>query len=146
MFFLGEYTHAIDDKGRLTVPVKYRDAFVEGAVVTRGYDRNLSLYTSSVFDQIAAKARGFSPTVPQNRELMRMLFAGASSSRLDKTGRIAIPGYLREYAGLDGEVVIAGVGGHLEVWSQAGWVEQLHALNDPEANARRFGALDLATG
>ncbi|MGH2523526.1 MAG: division/cell wall cluster transcriptional repressor MraZ [Anaerolineales bacterium] len=144
--FLGEFTHAIDDKGRLTVPAKFRHELEEGAVFTRGYEKCLLIYTAENFRRLSARAESLSPTDPENRALLRFAFSGASEMAPDKQGRILIPPFLRDYAGLDGECVIVGVGQYVEVWSKESWAEQLKQLNDPDANARRFAALDLATG
>jgi MraZ protein len=144
--FLGEFTHAIDDKGRLTIPAKFREALAQGAVVTRGFDKNLVIYTSDTFTHLAQRATALSPTDPNHRALLRLTFSGASEAESDKQGRVNIPPFLREYAALDGECVVVGVGDYIEVWSKAGWAEQLQQINDVAANAQRFAALDLATG
>jgi MraZ protein len=144
--FLGEFNHAIDDKGRLTIPARYRTELEAGAVVTRGYDQCLFIYTVEAFNKFTDRAQALSPTDPENRALLRFAFSGASEAALDKQGRILIPEFLREYARLDGECVIVGVGQYMEVWSKAGWAEQLRIVNDPTANAARFAALNLATG
>ena len=146
--FLGEYTHAIDDKGRLTIPSKVREVLEAGAVITRGYDKCLLVYTARDFAHLATRTAALSPTDPENRALLRVAFSGASESTPDKQGRISIPPFLRDYAGIDlgGECVIVGVGLYLEIWSQAGWLEQLQIVNDPALNAKRFSGLDLAPG
>lgn len=144
--FLGEFNHAIDDKGRLTIPARYRADLEAGAVVTRGYDQCLFVYTSESFQKFTDRAQTLSPTDPENRALLRFAFSGASEAVPDKQGRILIPEFLREYARLEGECVIVGIGQYIEVWSKAGWAEQLAIVNDPAANAARFAALNLATG
>jgi MraZ protein len=143
--FMGEFTHTIDDKGRLTIPARFREALAGGAVVTRGFEQNLLIYPSEVFQRLSARTRALSPTDPEIRALFRLTFSGASDDVLDKQGRINIPSYLRDYASLsNGECVVVGVGDYIEVWSQAGWREQLKTINDPQLNARRFTALNLA--
>lgn len=144
--FLGEFTHAIDDKGRLTIPAKYRHQLEAGAVVTRGYDQCLFIYTAEAFKRITDKAGALTPTDPANRALARFIFSGASEAEPDKQGRILLPEFLRDYAGLTGECVIAGMGQYIEVWSKAGWLTQLQTVNDSAANAERFATLDMATG
>ncbi len=146
MFFLGEYTHSIDEKGRLTIPVKFRDLLGPGSVITRGFDSNLMIYTAEAFAQIGTKAIALSPTVQDNRALLRLIFSSASEIELDKTGRIVIPPFLRQYAGLNGDVTFVGTGLNIEVWSKEGWDQQLNAMNDPDVNARRFATLDLGAG
>ena len=144
--FMGEFTHAIDDKGRLTVPAKFREELAAGAVVTRGFEKYLLIYTSGAFQRLTVRAKTLSPTDPDNRALLRLAFSGASDTALDKQGRLHIPPFLRTYANLNGECVVVGVGDYVEVWSKDGWDEQLKIVNDPAINAKRFAALNLATG
>ncbi|MBL8058357.1 MAG: division/cell wall cluster transcriptional repressor MraZ [Anaerolineales bacterium] len=142
--FMGEFTHAIDEKGRLTVPARFREALAQGAVITRGYEQYLLIYTAEAFNALTARARTLSPTDPTHRALLRLAFSGASEAEPDKQGRILIPTFLRDYAGLDGDCVIVGVGDYIEVWSRAGWDAQLQVINDPALNAQRFAAMNLA--
>jgi MraZ protein len=144
--FMGEFTHAIDDKGRLTIPAKFREELAYGAVLTRGYDKYLLLTTADAFKRIVARAETLSPTDPDHRALLRLTFSGASEAVPDRQGRILVPPYLREYAGIADECVIVGIGNSIEVWSKDGWGQQLQMLNDPNANAARFSALNLAPG
>jgi MraZ protein len=144
--FMGEYTHSLDDKGRLTIPARFREELAYGAVLTRGYDRYLLLYTSEAFKRITARAETLTPTNPENRALLRLTFSGAAEVVPDRQGRIVVPPYLREYAGIDSECVVVGVGHFVEVWSKDGWNEQLQKLNDPAINAARFSTLNLAPG
>ena len=148
LMFLGEYTHAIDDKGRLTIPSKIREQLEAGAVITRGYEKYLLVYTADDFSRLTARTATLSPTDPENRALLRLAFSGASEGTPDKQGRVIIPPFLREYAGiqLGCDCVIVGVGLYLEIWSKAGWEEQLKIVNDPALNAKRFAARDLAPG
>jgi MraZ protein len=144
--FMGEYTHAIDDKGRLTIPSKFREELESGAVITRGYDKSLMLYSAVYFQRLTARAETLSPTNSQHRALLRLTFSGASEAQPDKQGRILVPTFLREYAGIVSECAIVGVGHAIEIWSKEGWAAQLEALNDANQNADRFAALDLAPG
>jgi len=144
--FMGEYTHAIDDKGRLTIPAKFRDQLAEGAVITRGFEKYLLIYSGVAFQTLVQRASALSPTDPDNRAFLRLAFSGASEAAPDKQGRILIPPFLRAYAGLDGECVIMGVGEYIEVWSRADWEAQLQVVNNPDLNAKRFAALNLSVG
>lgn len=142
--FLGEYTHTLDDKNRLTIPAKFRAALAGGGIVTRGYEKCLLVYTASAFAALSARVRALSPTDPTHRALFRHTFAGASEVELDRQGRILIPAYLRDYATLADECVVVGVGDWLEVWNPADWAAQLQTFADPARNAERFAALDIA--
>lgn len=142
--FLGEYLHAIDEKSRLTIPAKYRDELAKGCVVTRGFEKNIIIYTSDSFGKLTKRSQTLNPTDPETRALQRLIFSGASEAAPDKSGRILIPPFLRTYADLEDEVYVVGVGEHIEVWSKNGWNEQLNSMNDPAVNSRRFTALNLA--
>lgn len=146
--FLGEYTHAIDEKGRLTIPSKMRENLEAGAVITRGFEKYLLVYTAEDFQRLTARTATLSPTDPENRALLRQAFSGANEADPDKQGRILIPPFLREYADMElgSECVVVGVGLYLEIWSKAGWEEQLKIVNDPELNSKRFAARDFAPG
>ncbi len=144
--FLGEHTHTLDEKGRLTIPAKFREDLDEGAIITRGFEKYLLIYTAATFERLNAVAQNLSPTDPENRALLRFTFANASDAEPDKQGRVLIPPFLREYAAITDECVVVGVGQYIEVWSKQGWAEQQQALNNPDLNAKRFAALDLATG
>ncbi|HRE29627.1 MAG TPA: division/cell wall cluster transcriptional repressor MraZ [Anaerolineales bacterium] len=141
--FLGEYAHTLDTKGRLTIPVKFREALAGGGVVTRGYDKNLYLYTRAAFEQLTERLRVLSTTDPNHRALLRLQFSGASEADVDAQGRILVPSFLREYAALNGECLVVGVGDYVEIWSRAGWDEQLAIINNAGLNAERFADIKL---
>ena len=141
--FLGQYRHTVDEKGRLTIPARFREELAAGAYLTQGFDRNLRLLTQEAFEAVFQKLSAMNTTDPAARELRRLLFANATKVEFDRVGRILIPQFLRQVAGLDGEAVIVGVGESIEIWSPAAWEEQVARLSDVDANARRFAALDL---
>jgi len=142
--FLGQYHHNLDEKGRLTIPARFRDALIEGAFLTLGFDRNLRLLTQADFELMAEKINHLSMTNPDIRQLRRLIFANASEVQLDRLGRTLIPQFLRDFAGLDGEAVIVGVGEAIEIWSPAAWSEQENTIQDADANAQRYAELDLS--
>jgi MraZ protein len=142
--FLGQYHHTLDEKGRLTIPARFRDSFVEGAYVTQGFDQNLKLQTESAFEAIALKVNHLSETNPKIRKLRRLFFASAGRVELDSLGRVLIPQFLREFARLDKDAIIVGVGESIEIWSPEAWQKQLTELSDAEANAQQFAELDLS--
>src|SRR5512136_1876704 len=119
--FLGEFSHSIDDKGRLTLPAKFRPDLGQGIVVTRGIDKCLFIFTLDEFQHIADKVSELPMTKADGREFSRHFFSGASDVEVDKQGRVLIPQNLRDYAGLDGEVTVAGVNKRIEVWDVAAW-------------------------
>ncbi len=142
--FLGQYQHNLDEKGRLTIPAKFRDALIEGAYLTQGFDRNLRLLTEADFETMAEQISHLSMTDPAIRQLRRLIFSTASEVQLDRLGRTLVPQFLREFAGLETEAVIVGVGEAIEIWSPEAWAEQESLLQDADANAQRFAALDLS--
>jgi MraZ protein len=142
--FLGQYHHNLDEKGRLTIPAKFRDALAEGAYLTQGFDRNLRLITETDFEIMSEKINRLSMTDPAIRQLRRLIFATASEVQLDRIGRTLIPQFLRDFAGLESEAIIVGVGEAIEIWSPEAWEDQESLLQDADANAQRFAELDLS--
>jgi MraZ protein len=119
--FLGQYEHTIDTKSRLTIPAKFRSDLASGAVVTRGIDRCLFLFPMTEFETLAARIRELPITQEQTREFRRQMFADASADIPDKQGRIILPPYLREYAGIDSQVTIIGLDTYIEIWPTEAW-------------------------
>jgi MraZ protein len=123
---LGAYDHTIDDKNRLTLPAKYREAFKDGVVVTRGLDGCLFAYRRPDWDRLVeSRLAPLDPLSPETRRLQRFFYAGAAESELDKQGRMMIPAQLIEHAKLGKEVVVAGVNDRLEIWDRAAWRKEL---------------------
>jgi len=142
--FLGQYYHSLDEKGRLTIPAKLRELLAEGAYVTQGFDRNLRLLTKPDFEAMAETVNRLSMTNPDIRRLRRLLFANASQIDLDRIGRVLIPQFLRDFAGLESEAVIVGVGEAIEIWSPAAWQDEVDRLSNADLNAQQFADLDLS--
>lgn len=121
--FIGEYQHNLDEKGRLQVPVKFRAKLSAGAVITRGLDSCLFLYSKEEWQKIAEKVSALPMSNAKARSFARLLLAGAMEVEFDKTGRIVIPGFLRQYAGLAKSAILAGLWGKIEIWSEDKWKE-----------------------
>ncbi len=119
--FLGEYIHAIDDKGRLTVPAKFRGDLAKGLVVTRGFDTNLMVFTLEGWNELAQKIADKPLSDASTRAFRRRVFSGAVDLTPDRQGRILLPANLREFAELDGEAVIIGMYSYLEIWGVDSW-------------------------
>jgi len=119
--FLGEYLHNIDSKGRLTLPAKFRGELAKGVVVTRGLDRCLFVHPVDEWQELAKKINSLPLTRKDARTLARLIYSGASDCTPDKQGRILLPSYLREFAGVDGETVIIGLHNRLEIWNPQRW-------------------------
>lgn len=143
--FLGQYHHNIDEKGRLTIPARFRDLLAaEGAYILQGFDHNLMVLTAPSFESISLRVSQMSLTDPTARLLKRLIFSTADRVEVDRVGRILIPQFLRQSAGLDGDAVIVGSGSYFEIWAPEVWDQQMSLLQDIEANAQRFVSLDLS--
>ena len=121
--FLGEYTHTLDDKGRLTLPARWREELGNEVVITRGLDPCLFVFPQSKFEIIAREYDQLGLGKSDARALSRFLFAKATGDALDKQGRIIIPQSLREFAGINGEAVIVGANNRIEIWNAARYRE-----------------------
>lgn len=131
--FLGEYSHSADAKGRVFIPAKFRDELGEGFVVTRGIDPCLCVYPKTEWEKFSAKIDEF-PTV-QARKVRRFLYSAATDPTPDSQGRILIPSVLREYAGIEKDVVVIGVGAYLEIWSAEAWEKEKELESSQEIEA-----------
>ena len=128
--FLGEFQHSIDEKGRLAIPAKFRAPLTEGLVVTRGLDRCLYVWTIEQWREMAEKLAKLPMMQGDARRITRHFFSGAVDAKLDKLGRIVLPQFLREYAGLGDEVVVVGVYSRIEIWSKDGWESERSLAED----------------
>jgi len=145
LMFLGQYEHSIDDKGRMTIPFRYRELLSEGAYITRGFDQNLMVLTAASFQRMSTRINQQSITDPNARALKRLIFAHADAVDVDKVGRILIPQYLRDDALLKSSAMVIGVSDHFEIWAPPLWAKQLELLDNPEVNSARYSYLDLTT-
>ena len=122
---LGTHDHTIDDKNRLTLPAKFRRAFEGGVVVTRGLDPCLVAYPRDEWARSQSRIADLDTLSGEARQLQRVVYANAVEGDLDKQGRFVISARLKEYAGLERDVVVAGVNDHLEIWDRAAWQREL---------------------
>ena len=130
--FMGEYNHSIDAKGRLIIPSKFRDTLGDEFVVTKGLEGCLFVFEKYDFETFMDKLNEKSDLEAKVRKIKRFFISGAQEMESDKQGRMLVPPVLREYAGLEKEVVFAGVGGHIEIWDKAKWedVTSFDDIND----------------
>ncbi len=119
--FMGEYNHTIDAKGRLIIPAKFREILGDEFVVAKGMDGCLFVYDNAEWDAFEKKVKSLPLINKQTRNFARYYLSGSTEVEVDKQGRILIPSKLREYAGLDKDVVLAGVGSRVEIWSKEKW-------------------------
>lgn len=128
--FMGEYNHTIDAKGRLIIPVKFRESLGDEFVITKGLDGCLFVYTDEEWQNFENKLRTLPLTNKNARQFTRFFLAGAAACEVDKQGRILIPQVLREFASLEKEVVLVGVANRVEIWSRTSWQESMEAYDD----------------
>lgn len=118
---MGEYQHTIDPKGRLIVPAKFRESLGEKFVATKGLDNCLFVYPMEEWQILEGKLKALPFTKADTRAFVRFFFSGATECELDKQGRILLPANLRDFAGLDKDVVVIGVSSRVEIWSKDRW-------------------------
>lgn len=123
--FLGAYNPRLDAKGRLVLPAKFREKFVQGLVLTRGQERCLYVFTLEEFERLYEQLRTSSVSSKHARDYVRVFLSGASDEMPDKQGRITLPPLLRKYAGLEQEVAFIGAGTRAEIWDAEAWEEYL---------------------
>lgn len=128
--FMGEFQHSLDEKARLTIPAKFRDELGPTFVVTRGLDQCLFVYPRQDWEALEAKMRALPLTRPDARQFIRFFFSGAAECELDKQGRIVVPANLREYAHVNRDCVVIGVGGRVEIWDQEIWKNYTNTVAD----------------
>src|SRR5262245_60306796 len=121
MLFLGEYLHSVDGKGRIAVPTRFRSKIERGAVVTRGIEPCLYVYSIETWEQKARELETVNLDARQRRIVERRLFAPALDIELDAQGRLLVPPKLRQYAGLNGDAAIIGARDRFELWSAERW-------------------------
>ena len=132
--FYGEYEHSIDRKGRLIIPSKFRQTFkehyVEKFYVTRGLDGCLFVFTEDEWKSQEQKFKNLSFIKAESRKFNRLYFSGACDLACDKQGRILIPQYLKDYAGIKKEVMIVGLSNRIEIWSNDKWQDFYNNTKD----------------
>ncbi len=122
--FLGEYAHNIDEKGRLTMPARWREQLGTRVVVTRGMETCLMVFAEARFESFMEEINSIGTIGNDARGLSRFFTSKATDDDLDKQGRVSLPQTLREYAQLNGEVMVVGAYDHIELWSPAMYAEK----------------------
>lgn len=141
--FMGEYNHTVDAKGRLIIPAKFRETLGDEFVVTKGLDGCLFVYSNEEWKNIEEKFRNTPLTTKDARKFSRFFFAGAATCELDKQGRILIPSVLREFAGLQKDVVLAGVFNKIEIWDKERWMENQYDDDEMDDIAEHMAEMGL---
>lgn len=118
---LGEYKHSLDTKGRVAIPAKFRKKISKGAIITRGLDKCLFVFSMDEWQKLADKLISLPIAQSNSRAFARLMLAGAMDVKLDSQGRVLLPDYLREYAGLGNKVVVSGLYNRMEIWDVKRW-------------------------
>ncbi|MCD8324917.1 MAG: division/cell wall cluster transcriptional repressor MraZ [Clostridiales bacterium] len=139
--FKGEYSHSVDAKGRIIMPAKFREILGEEFVVTKGLDGCLFVYPNEEWENIENKFKELPHATKEARRFSRFFFAGAADCEVDKQGRVLIPSALREFAGLEKEVILVGVLNRIEIWNKERWQE--NELDDMDEIAEHMADLGL---
>ncbi len=121
MMFIGEYEHSLDEKKRISLPKSFRQGLGKKIVMTRGLDNCLFVYSRSSWEKVAAKLQQLSFAQADTRGFNRFILSGAAEVEVDSAGRILIPDHQKVFAGLNKNVVFAGVSDRVEVWDAARW-------------------------
>ncbi len=140
--FMSEYNHTIDAKGRLIIPSKFRDQLGDEFVVTKGMDGCLFVYANEDWSAFEQKLTSLPLINKEARKFARFFLAGAAQVEVDKQGRILLPAPLREFAGLEKDVVLVGVGSRIEIWSRENW-ENMDADSNMDDIAATMESLGL---
>lgn len=123
--FYGEHEHTIDKKGRIIIPSTFRDSFkeydIERLYITRGLDKCLFIFTESEWKSQESKFKAIPFTKSEARKFNRLYFSGASQMDFDRQGRVLIPKYLKDFAGIKKDVMIIGVSNRIEIWARETW-------------------------
>jgi len=141
--FTGEYRHSVDEKGRIAVPSKFRPQLADGAYVSRWIDACLAIFPKGAWDELATKVAGLPVADPGSRAFSRFLFGGAIEGELDRQGRVVVPAYLRDWAGLVTDAVVVGARDHAEIWAPDRWESVRRELEDPQALAQHLTGLGI---
>ncbi|HEX4103920.1 MAG TPA: division/cell wall cluster transcriptional repressor MraZ [Candidatus Paceibacterota bacterium] len=141
---LGEFQHNLDVKGRMAIPAKFREKLTAGAIITRGIDNCLFVFANAEWDVLAKKLVALPLAQANSRAFVRLMLAGASDVEIDNQGRILIPDYLRKYAGLKKEVVVAGLYNRVEIWDLEAWAAyKTKTENASQEIAEKLGELGI---
>lgn len=125
---IGEYSHSIDEKGRMSFPVKFREELGDEFYVTRWLDECLVVFAAESFAEMTKKLTEQSKV--KSREIRRFLYAGAVQAQPDRQGRILLPAHLRAHAGLDKDAVVVGAGDYAEIWAPGAWAAEMDRLRN----------------
>ncbi len=142
--FIGQHTHKLDDKGRLSVPIKFRKQLGATVVVTHGLDQCLFVYTQKEWEQFSQKMSELSMGQADTRAFARFMLSSAVEVDIDKSGRVLLPEFLRQHADLEENVIVAGVHNRVELWNEKAWGEYITSVTKrADTLAERLGDIGM---
>lgn len=141
--FTGEYRHAIDAKGRVAVPARFRAELAAGAFVSRWIDTCLAIFPRPEWDRFANRVAELPVSDAGARVFSRFVFSGAFEFLLDAQGRLVLPPTLRDFAGLTSDAVVVGARDHIELWEPGNWATYSAEMNSADALAARITDLGI---
>jgi MraZ protein len=141
--FFGQYEHTIDEKGRLTIPARYRELVGYSAYITKGFEQNLMVLPPSAFQLVSDNINHISITDPAGRDLKHKFYSNGFQIDVDKAGRILIPSILREMVGIKSEAMVVGNGTHFEIWARELWLKKNADLQNSEADIEKFAQFNI---
>ena len=141
--FTGEYRHAVDDKGRLAIPARFRAQLEGGLVLSRWIDGCLAIHTRAGWDDLSTKVASVPVTDPAGRLFERQIFGGAQEADMDRQGRVLVPAYLREEMGIEAEAMVVGVRDHGEIWAPDRWQAYRREMTDAAKFAEAIRGLGI---
>lgn len=141
--FTGEYRHAVDDKGRLAIPARFRAQLEGGLVLSRWIDGCLAIHTRAGWDDLSTKVASVPVTDPAGRLFERQIFGGAQEADMDRQGRVLVPSYLREEMGIEAEALVVGVRDHGEIWAPDRWQAYRREMTDAAKFAEAIRGLGI---
>jgi MraZ protein len=142
--FTGEYSVAVDEKGRMAIPMRFRTEYDSGGFITKWFESCVALLPRATWEGIMSRADPLPFTDADARNFKRALNASAWPIEQDKQGRMVIPAKLRESAGLTGgQAVLIGAGSHLELWSKERWEQLSERMDQPGFLEEQFKGLGI---
>lgn len=141
---IGEYTHTIDDKNRLSLPAKFRSEMGKKVVLTRGLDKCVAIFTEKEWQKIAEKLSESSMLQADSRSFNRFMFGGAVETEVDSIGRILVPDFLKEWGKLGAKVAVIGVQSRVEIWNEKAWEANKETVEkQADTLAERLGSIGV---
>ncbi|MBU1046408.1 division/cell wall cluster transcriptional repressor MraZ [Patescibacteria group bacterium] len=141
---IGEYTHTLDPKKRVSLPAKFRAVLGKSMVITRGLDHCIYIYTQNEWKKVLEQLSNLSMLQADSRSFKRFMISGAEEISVDSVGRILVPDFLKNYAKLKTKVVLAGVNDHIEVWDEKTWkIYKEKVENSADVLAEKLGEIGI---